>query len=57
MTTKEPCQGANGLLCLGGYLYSNVGMMIFPTNKLCPSCHLPEPATTIGATEDLEGTG
>lgn len=24
--------------CMGGFLYTSVGMMIFPTNQKCPDC-------------------
>ena len=33
-----PCKGDDGLACIGGWLYSGFGMMIFPTNKKCPVC-------------------
>jgi hypothetical protein len=32
------CEGADGLACIDGWLYSSVNMMIFPTNKKCPTC-------------------
>ena len=32
------CEGADGLICMSGWLYSNIGMMIFPANKKCPVC-------------------
>lgn len=37
---SEQCAGANGLDCIGGWLYSSVkgNSMIFPANKKCPTC-------------------
>ncbi len=35
----RPCPGADGLLCVDGWLYSGVGGMIFPANKKCPLCN------------------
>lgn len=32
------CPGTDGLACIDGWLYSSVNMMIFPTNKRCPTC-------------------
>lgn len=32
------CPGADGLDCVGGWLYSSINMMIFPANKRCPTC-------------------
>lgn len=34
------CPGADGLVCLNGWLYSSVGGMIFPANKTCPTCNV-----------------
>lgn len=34
------CPGANGLVCIRGWLYSQMNMMIFPANKRCPKCNL-----------------
>lgn len=39
---KEPCPGAAGLDCVGGWLYSSIGMMIFSANRQCPVCNPPE---------------
>ena len=33
------CPGVDGLVCLNGWLYSSVGMMIFPKNEKCPECN------------------
>ena len=33
------CKGSNGLVCVVGWLYSNINMMIFPANKKCPTCN------------------
>ena len=33
------CYGSDGLVCIGGYLYSSIGFMIFPANKKCPICN------------------
>lgn len=41
--TVEACPGANGLDCVNGWLYSSVNMMIFPTNKKCPTCSTVSP--------------
>ena len=35
------CPGADGLVCVGGWLYSQINMMIFPANKRCPTCSAP----------------
>ncbi len=37
----DSCPGADGLVCVGGWLYSQVNMMIFPANKRCPTCNAP----------------
>ena len=37
MSDKE-CPGNDGFACIQGWLYSCMGMMIFPTNKKCPVC-------------------
>ena len=34
----DSCPGADGLVCVDGWLYSQVRMMIFPANKRCPTC-------------------
>ena len=43
MTSKnimpKACPGADGLSCVGGWLYSSIGMMTFPANKKCPTCN------------------
>jgi len=36
---NESCGGADGLVCIGGWLYSSMGMMIFPANRECPNCN------------------
>jgi hypothetical protein len=40
----EGCPGADGLVCVDGYLYSQfkTRMMIFPANKKCPVCNPPK---------------
>ena len=38
MSHNHSCPGHEGLSCIGGWLYSSVNMMIFPTNKKCPTC-------------------
>lgn len=38
----EGCPGADGLVCIDGWLYSGLGGMIFPANKRCPTCNPPE---------------
>ena len=35
----RPCPGADGLVCVDGFLYSGVEGMIFPANKKCPLCN------------------
>jgi len=45
---SETCPGADGLLCIDGWLYSQstTRMMIFPANKRCPKCNpMPEEET------------
>jgi hypothetical protein len=37
------CPGADGLSCIDGWLYSSLNMMIFPTNKRCPTCAAVSP--------------
>ena len=46
--SQPNCEGAD-VSCVGGYLYTSVGMMIFPTNKRCPHCH-PETQASPRAT-------
>lgn len=46
------CPGADGLICIGGWLYSMVAFMSFPANKRCPVCN-PDP----DAESILEDTG
>ena len=38
---SDSCVGADdeGLICVGGWLYTPVGGMIFPANKKCPRCN------------------
>jgi hypothetical protein len=35
----DECPGENGFVCIGGWLYTPVNMMIFPTNRKCPVCN------------------
>jgi len=37
----DECPGADGLVCIGGWLYSQMSgrMMVFPANKRCPVCN------------------
>jgi hypothetical protein len=37
----DSCPGADGLVCVDGWLYSQIRMMIFPANKRCPICNAP----------------
>jgi len=37
------CPGADGLVCVGGWLYSQINMMIFPANRKCPACNKEAP--------------
>ena len=32
------CPGADGLMCIDGWLYASINMMIFSANKKCPAC-------------------
>lgn len=32
----DDCAGVDGLICIDGWLYSGINMMIFPTNRRCP---------------------
>lgn len=32
------CQGVDGFVCIGGWLYTPVGGMIFATNRRCTTC-------------------
>jgi hypothetical protein len=33
------CPGEDGFVCIGGWLYTPVNMMIFATNRKCPVCN------------------
>jgi hypothetical protein len=35
----DECPGENGFVCIGGWLYTPVNMMIFTTNRKCPVCN------------------
>jgi hypothetical protein len=39
------CPGADGLVCVDGWLYSQMSgrMMIFPANRKCPVCNKEAP--------------
>jgi len=39
--SNDPCPGADGLVCIDGWLYSQfqTRMMIFSANKRCPKCN------------------
>lgn len=37
--SDDDCPGADGLVCVGGWLYSAIEMMIFPANRKCPVCN------------------
>ena len=39
--SDEECPGADGLVCIDGWLYSQfqTRMMIFSANKRCPKCN------------------
>lgn len=39
------CEGVEGLSCIDGYLYSSVNGMVFPANRICPRCQLPNKPT------------
>lgn len=51
----EGCDGADGLACIGGYLYSGFNFMIFPTNRKCPKCNPASEKPETIDDEDVSG--
>lgn len=47
------CPGADGFVCIGGWLYSSINMMIFSANKRCPTCNKAEDANGVARTNDV----
>jgi hypothetical protein len=52
----KDCPGDGTFVCVGGWLYSSINMMIFPTNKRCPVCN-PAPSQIPSISEDLDKSG
>jgi len=55
----DDCPGDPPFVCIGGWLYSQLGMMIFGTNRKCPHCHPPAAIAPdfTDPSDDMETTG